>query len=127
MIQTVEAIKRIGDIKRLTNLMKGLRVSEYCLWLMGIYTGLRISDLLNLNVKDVKGKNILVIIERKTGKTRKIALNSVLMSIIKILTYGREDLEPLFLGVQGKRLTRGQFYRVLKYLLKRYQNQLICI
>ena len=41
------------------------------LFCFGIYTGLRISDILRIKVKDVKGKNVLFVKEQKTQKTKK--------------------------------------------------------
>ncbi len=49
---------------------------------VGIYTGLRISDILTLRWVDLLGKEFIDIIEKKTKKARKIKVNSQLTEII---------------------------------------------
>ena len=44
---------------------------DYTIFVFGVFTGLRISDILNLKVSDVKGKLKTDIIEKKTGKKDK--------------------------------------------------------
>ena len=41
---------------------------DYLLFMFGIYTGLRISDILKFRVRDVKDKDAIYIREKKTGK-----------------------------------------------------------
>lgn len=50
---------------------------DYILFLMGINTGLRVSDLLNLRVKDVRKKKKIVAKEGKTEKPRIIYLTNI--------------------------------------------------
>ena len=50
---------------------------DYILFTVGINTGLRISDILPLKVKDIKGTHI-VIKEKKTGKSKRFKINSSL-------------------------------------------------
>ena len=50
---------------------------DYILFTVGINTGLRISDILPLKVKDIKGTHI-TIKEKKTGKSKRFKINSSL-------------------------------------------------
>jgi integrase len=56
---------------------------KFCLLVtIGVFTGLRISDLLNLKFSDILDNSILTIQEKKTKKHRKIKLNSDLKMIV---------------------------------------------
>ena len=65
---TVESIKSLKDIHNMENILKETNLRDYVLFKLGINLGLRISDLLNLNVADIKNKNIISLIEKKTKK-----------------------------------------------------------
>jgi len=49
---------------------------------IGIYTGLRISDVLSLRWNDVEGKEFLEVVEKKTKKFRRVRINPTLKEII---------------------------------------------
>lgn len=49
---------------------------------IGVYTGLRVSDLLSLKWNDLLGHDTLHIVEKKTRKNRKITINSQLQEIV---------------------------------------------
>jgi len=51
----------------------------------GSYIGLRISDLLQLRWNEILNQESITIVEKKTGKTRKITLNPELQEIIQRL------------------------------------------
>ena len=56
---------------------------KYCLLIaIGVFTGLRISDLLQLKFSLFEGTEILTIQEKKTKKTRKIKINLDLKEIV---------------------------------------------
>lgn len=110
----VDAVKSKSSFNRVSKYFKSMSLTIFCIWLIGTYVGLRISDILSLNVSDVKNKLIITIKEKKTKKVKQFILNKKIRKFIKKLVKGRNDLEPLFLGVRGKRLNRRQFYRVLK-------------
>lgn len=73
------------------------------LFLMGIYTGFRISDILKLKVRDVQGKMHLEITESKTGKPRKVVIHRRLKRPLEQLTHGRSKFEYLFESRQRTR------------------------
>src|SRR5687768_13162859 len=49
----------------------------------GAFTGLRISDTLNLRWNQLLGKDVIELHEKKTGKYRKIKINADLQALIK--------------------------------------------
>ena len=128
-MEFVQPLRSRADIARVKEVLKGKNLRDYVLFVLGIYTGLRISDLLKLRVKDVatrEGKKLLVreslsLRERKTGKAKIIILNKVARSALKQLLRGASsDLEdPLFVsrkrGAEGRlqAIQRGQAYHIL--------------
>jgi integrase len=51
------------------------------LWLLGLYTGLRVSDLLKIQVKDIK--QLLRVRESKTGKVREFDVPSEMRTALR--------------------------------------------
>ena len=51
---TVEPIRKIKDIKKIEKLLETQNKRNLLLFTLGINCGLRISDILRLNVNDVK-------------------------------------------------------------------------
>src|SRR5699024_9498136 len=81
--------------------------------LLGINTGLRISDLVHLKVGNVRGKSYTDITEQKTGKTRRVHLRSLAGDIADYCD-GKTDDEPLFPSRKGNHpISTIQAYRIL--------------
>ena len=62
---------------------------------IGIFTGLRISDILSLKWKDLVSQEFVEVIEKKTKKYRKIKLNEQLKEITARNYSNENDLESL--------------------------------
>ena len=87
---------------------------NYLLFVIGINTGLRVSDILPLKVSDVKNKSHIVIKEKKTGKSKRFKINSNLKNEIDKYIVNMGDNEYLFPSRKGdKPITRVQAYRIL--------------
>ena len=88
-------------------------------------TGMRVTEIISLNVEDVNIEQEYV--ECKTGKKKRdIPLGKMALSAIKeYLNKARDVLvksdkeKALFVNVNGKRLTRQGFWKIIKY----YQEQ----
>src|SRR5690554_6127112 len=52
-MNTVEAIRNIEQINQMKEYLKSRSPRDYCFFMLGINTGIRINDLLNILVKDV--------------------------------------------------------------------------
>jgi integrase len=65
---TVEPIRNKKQIVAVENYLKSKNYRNMMIWVFGINTGLRISDILSLNVGDVKNKSFVKLKEKKTGK-----------------------------------------------------------
>lgn len=90
--QPLRSKKKIEDMKWSLNHWCGRR--DYILFLIGINTGLRISDLVKLNTKDVKRKKSIIVREGKSKKPRTLNLDNIYE---EIQAYDAEiDTEWLF-------------------------------
>lgn len=117
-MKVVEPIRDKDKISEIENKLKIKNYRDYILFKIGINTGLRISDLLQLKVKDVKNKTHLELYEGKTNKYKKQALSPELRQNITDYIEGGEltDEEYLFQSRKGdnKPIGRVQAYRVLR-------------
>jgi integrase len=111
----VDPIRDLSDIKQVKELLAGNPL-HYCLFILGINTNLRASDLLSIRVdqvKDLAPMDEIVLREKKTGKERRVALNwGCIEAIQGLLKWGRrerwisedpfdEQWEYLFAGKNG--------------------------
>ncbi|MEG6584191.1 site-specific integrase [Dendrosporobacter sp. 1207_IL3150] len=74
----MEYVQPIRDKKQLDNMKRYLKeqnLRDWLLFILGISSGLRISDLLKLTIEDVKGKDRITIREEKTGKSKDFPLS----------------------------------------------------
>ncbi|PWF99682.1 tyrosine-type recombinase/integrase [Levilactobacillus bambusae] len=81
---------------------------NYVLVLLGINTGLRMSDILNLTVGQVRGQDQAIIREIKTGKRRWLFLGK-LKKILSDYTTEMQDEDPLFPGRDGAMTVNGVY------------------
>lgn len=64
----VEPIREKNKIELVKRILKENGSRDYLLFLLGINSGLRISDILKLKISDVKDKKYIELNEQKTGK-----------------------------------------------------------
>jgi len=98
---------------------------KYCLlFATGVFLGLRISDLLQLRFSQFENSEILTIQEKKTGKTRRIKINTDLMTIINRVKTKMMPKDPdqfIFLNRYGsKPIDRSWINVNLKRIFKKY-------
>lgn len=114
----MKEVQPIRDKKILSAVMNELKNKDYrnyILFITGINTGLRISDLLELKVGDVKGKSHIIISEQKTGKTKRFKINSEIRTLIDDWIVNKQDDCCLFNSRKGdnRPLSRVQAYRII--------------
>lgn len=118
---TVEPIRDKRKIKHMYKYLVSKDDKYGLLFKFGLNTGLRISDIISLKVRDVVNKDgkfhdYLVLKEKKTGKEKKIKLNNSLREEIE--TYlKKQKLSTecfIFPSSKGTYIGRVQAYRVLK-------------
>ncbi|HLO46011.1 MAG TPA: tyrosine-type recombinase/integrase [Leadbetterella sp.] len=74
------------DFKSLIAKLERDKEFKYCLLIsIGVFTGLRISDILELRFKNFLDTEILTVTEKKTKKVRRIKLNSDITEIVSRL------------------------------------------
>ena len=115
----VEPIRNKAILRKLENVLSKESQRNLILFTIGTNCGLRISDILALNVGDVKDRDHIQIIEKKTGKFKKFPINPKLKPMLNEFTLGRKNEEPLFKTVFGNRLDRVQAYRILNNACKK--------
>lgn len=74
-MNVVEPIRDIKILKLFLLELKKKSERDYIMGLIGVYSGLRISDILSLRVIDVEDKKEITIREKKTGKRRTFPIN----------------------------------------------------
>ncbi|MGL5149080.1 MAG: tyrosine-type recombinase/integrase [Clostridium sp.] len=115
----VEPIRDKEIIKECIKYFKERNKRNLVLFSIGIYTGLRIGDILKLKVKDVYKKNNIYIKQEKTKKIVDIPINSELKKIIK--DYCKDKLLNSYLiesrekDKQGRRkpISKDQAYKIM--------------
>lgn len=124
-MSTTEPIKDLKKIKELKNYyLRAKELRNYCLITVGINTALRISDLLSLKWKDVYDfnnnnfKSHITVIEQKTKKENKLALNKNSIDALKTYKKSLEDFNKedfVFKSRKGlnKPVTRIQAFRII--------------
>ncbi|MDR2420626.1 MAG: tyrosine-type recombinase/integrase [Oscillospiraceae bacterium] len=102
-----------------------LRLKEprnYALIVLGVYTALRVSDLLRLSWSDVydfKNRRVLgsfTISEKKTGKRKTVSLNrAAIAAVCALLSPRAVPGAPLFRSRKtGRAISRVQAYRIIR-------------
>ncbi len=115
----VDPIKDLKAISTIKKLLKGNKQRDYCLFILGINTNLRASDMLRIGVgqvRELSAGDTLTIKEKKTGKIRMVTVNK---SVAEAIQYylgtvpELEDKSALFSGQRG-RLTVPSVNRLVK-------------
>ncbi|NJP39372.1 site-specific integrase [Alkalicoccus luteus] len=119
-MEYVQPIRSTEKIKEVKAILKRRSKRDYFLFVLGINTGLRVSDLLQLKVEDVKDRTHINIKEKKTGKQKKFKLNKSAIEAIKDYTETLDDDRYLFAGFKNKEkaISRVQAYRILNEVAK---------
>jgi len=113
------------DFKSLISKLERDGEYKFCLLIAaGVFTGLRISDLLQLRFNQFENSEIMVIQEQKTKKTRRIKINTDLKEIVGRFKdkMGVTDTEQyLFVNKFGTKPIDQSYVNVkLKEILKHY-------
>ena len=115
---TVEPIRNVEDIRKVERILAKQSQRNLLFFTIGTNCGLRISDILRLNVGDVRGKTHIQIIEKKTGKFKKFPINAKLKPMLKDFTKGKKMTEPLFTTKFKNRLERVAAYKIINAACK---------
>lgn len=80
---TVEPIRDRKKLEAMKKVLKAQSLRDWLLFVLGINSGLRISDLLLLKVNNVHGQVRVSILEVKTGKKKDFPLSETCVKALK--------------------------------------------
>ena len=118
----VEPIRDPIIIQNIANLLKKNNKRDYIMFMYGIYTGRRISDILKLRVADLKGKESVNIRETKTGKQVILPLNRILKKELNEYLDEMSPEEYIFKSSQRKNMPidRTTAYKIINEAAKQF-------
>ena len=105
-------------LQTIAKLEEDHRTKFALLFSIGIFTGLRISDMLTLKFETFKDAQNIWITEKKTGKPRRLTIHPDLLKIIERNRNGNKGL--IFTNEQGKPLSIQYINQEFKRIAKRY-------
>ena len=113
-IRDAKTVQDIGDY------LKTIDYKWFVMYSIGIYSGLRISDILALKVRDVKGKKEIRIGHEIKTNTRKkdkkwliFPINAKLEKVLNIYTKDRKPWEWLIPNKNGAKVSRIYAYKII--------------
>ena len=115
----VEPLRKKTDIKRIKELLSH-NSTHLCLFNVGINTGFRISDVLQIKVGQVRNLQSggeISIKEKKTGKERKVNINEGVLTDIQTLLESKKDCDDdefLFTNQRGNVFTTSYVSTMVK-------------
>ncbi len=114
-MKIVQPIRDKDKIEDMRNQLLKLGYKNYLLFVVGINTGLRISDILNLRVYHIRNKTHITIKEKKTGKEKRFLINHHLRKDLEKYIFNMKDMEYIFQSRKGQNspISRVQAYRIL--------------
>lgn len=119
-MNTVQPIRDPQKIEEIKQYLKSKNLRDYTLFTLGIYSGLRISDLLKLNISDITNEDGTIrtrisVKEKKTSKPKDFPFNpKVISALEEYVSSVPSDQIVLFASRKGKRaINRSQAYKVI--------------
>lgn len=111
----VEPIRDVEKIEEMKSYLKRTNARNHMLFVFGIYSTLRISDILPIKKKDVLGERLLLV-EKKTLKKKEILISPKLRRELKPFIADLDDEDFLFKSRKGvnKPISRTTAYRVIR-------------
>lgn len=121
-MNAVEPIRDKEKVEKIKAYLREQSERNYLLFYLGINTGLRISDLLNLKAGDVRGTHIKIQ-EKKTRKSKKIRLSPELGRDLRAFVDGMADHHYVFKSREGwnKPITRSMAYKMLRNAAEKFK------
>jgi integrase len=116
----VQPIRDPEVIKGIKQYLKQRSLRNYLFFCLGIYSGLRVSDLLTLKVGMVKGTHVSIV-EKKTKKPKRFIIHPSIKEDLNRYITGKDDDEYLFPSRQvktksklkGQPIDRSTAYKML--------------
>lgn len=109
----VQPIRSRAKINAIIGWLRERSERNAMLFIVGIHTGLRISDILKLRAGDVRGTHV-VLNETKTRKRKWTRVTPDLRRELRAYTADMADDEYLFPSRQGGPISRSMAYKILR-------------
>lgn len=125
-MNTVQPIRNIESLKDIQDYLKIKNKRNYALFCTGIYSPIRITDILSLRVRDVGNKKYIYVREKKTKKENRIPINKALRKVLDDYIKDKADYEFLFPSRQkskkgkSKAISRQQAYNIMKEVAREF-------
>ncbi len=117
-MNTVQPIRDKGIVIDIGEYLKEKSMRNYVMYMIGIYSGLRIGDILKLRVRDVRAVDAIILTEQKTGKEKRFPVSGELRRVIAEYVKDKKDYEYLIKstmpGAYNQPITRQQAYKILR-------------
>lgn len=112
----VEPIRDKDLVRSIAAYLRSQNERDYIMFMIGIYAGLRISDILKLRVSDVKNRDTINIREKKNKKQKLFRINPILKKEFKDYCADKDPDEMLISRDDNayKAITRQWAYMILK-------------
>lgn len=130
-MNAVQPIREIETIRDIQDYLKLKSERNYVLFCTGIYSSLRITDILSLKVRDVRNKKYIYLREKKTNKENRIPINDELKKIFNQYVIGKKDYEYLFPSRRKNKsgiyasITRQQAHNIIKDIGREFKLESI--
>ena len=111
----VEPIRDKTTVQDIADYLKEVNEKYYIMYMIGIYSGLRVSDILKLKVRDVKDKTDLKLREKKTGKEKLFPVNAELARALAAYCQDKKDYDFIVPSerARNKAVSREYAYRII--------------
>ncbi|WP_391573857.1 tyrosine-type recombinase/integrase [Cohnella sp.] len=133
-MSTVQPIRDKETVAQMARDFRMMSERNYLFFCMGVYSGLRVSDLVTLQVWMVRKQTHISLIEQKTKTTtkrpkrKKFVIHPDIYDDLQAYVKDMEDSDYLFAsrqrktktGERGKPINRATAYRMLNKVAKRY-------
>lgn len=118
----VEPIRDPKIVEGVAEYLKKNNERNYLMFLFGIYTGLRISDILKYKIYQIKDKDYINIRATKTGKQVIIEINPILKQAIADYVKDKDPDDYLFKSRQyyNKPIGRSMAYKILRNAAEKF-------
>lgn len=121
-MRVVEPIRNRDLVASVAAWFKKQNVRNYIMFMMGIYSGLRISDILQLRIKDVKGKKVINLKEKKSKKFKHFVINDILAEVLEEYCIDKKPEEMLISHSNNpyRPITPNMAYRIMRAAAKEF-------
>jgi integrase len=124
--ETTTSYMEWNDFIALITRLENDKEYKFCLLIsIGVFTALRISDLLTLKYSQILGDDLLILTESKTKKVRSIKINKTLKEIVERI-YNKSGIsnkeQSIFLNKYGTKCIDKSYVNVkLKEIFSKYK------